>query len=251
MADEVQDFGAIELRLLRAVVAPGQNDVFVVGDAHQRIYATRTSLSTCGLETRGRSKRLRINYRTTRQISAFATALLAGVSVDDLDDESDELRGYRSLRDGPRPEIVIAKSEREEEKAILETLAKWKAAGREEEICLTARTHALLTDRYATLLRTAKLPFVELETESDADAGVGIRLATMHRIKGLEFPRVLIAGIQDGTMPIALGADELPDQAATRDHEERERLLLFVAATRARDELVVTGFGKPSSLLVP
>ncbi len=188
VADEVQDFGATELRLLRAVVAPGQNDVFVVGDAHQRIYATRTSLSTCGLETRGRSKRLRINYRTTRQISGFARALLAGVAVDDLDDESDEPRGYRSLRDGPRPEIVVAKSEREEEKVILENLAKWKAAGREEEICLTARTYALLTERYATILRTAKIPFVELETESDAEAGAAVRLATMHRIKGARVP---------------------------------------------------------------
>lgn len=250
VADEVQDFGATELRLLRAIVAPGQNDILVVGDAHQRIYATRTSLSACGLETRGRSKRLRINYRTTRQVSAFATALLAGVAVDDLDEESDELRGYRSLRDGPRPEVVIAKTEKEEAKVILETLAKWRAVGPYEEICIAARTHALVTDRYATILRTAKIPFVELETESDADAGTGVRLATMHRIKGLEFPRVLIAGIHNGTMPLALGPDDLPDKAAMQDHEERERLLLFVAATRARDELVVTGFGKSSPLVL-
>lgn len=248
IADEVQDLGSVELRLLRAIVAPGPNDVFVVGDAHQRIYATRTSLSACGLETRGRSKRLRINYRTTRQISGFATALLAGVPVDDLDEESDELRGYRSLRDGPRPEVVIAKNVRDEETAILETIARWRTAGRDEEICLTARTHALLTDRYATILKTAKIPFVELETESDADAGPGVRLATMHRIKGLEFPRVLIAGIHDGTMPLALGPEELPDETAKAEHEERDRLLLFVAATRARDELLVTGFGTPSPL---
>jgi superfamily I DNA/RNA helicase/mRNA-degrading endonuclease RelE of RelBE toxin-antitoxin system len=246
VADEVQDFGAPELRLLRALVAPGPNDVFLVGDAHQRIYATRCSLGACGLETRGRSKRLRVNYRTTRQISAFATALLTGVSVDDLDDETDELRGYRSLRDGPRPTILTTDSEREEEKAILDTLARWRKEGRDEEICIAARTHALVGGRYATILKTAGIPYVEIETESDAKAGPGVRLATMHRIKGLEFPRVLIAGVQDGTVPLALGPDELPDEAAKQDHEERERLLLFVAATRARDELVLTGFGAPS-----
>lgn len=98
-------------------------------------------------------------------------------------------------------------------------------------------------------LRSAKIPFVEIETESDADAGPGVRLATMHRIKGLEFPRVFIAGIQEGTMPLVLGPDELPDDGAREEHEERERLLLFVAATRARDELVISGFGKKSPLL--
>jgi superfamily I DNA/RNA helicase len=249
VADEVQDFGAVELRLLRAVAAPGPNDVFVVGDAHQRIYATKTSLGACGLETRGRSRRLKINYRTTRQISAFATSLLAGVSVDDLDEETDELRGYRSLRDGPRPEVVLTKTEREEEKIVLETIGRWRGAGKDEEICLAARTHTLLTGRYAAILRTAKIPFVEIDSESDAAAGPGIRLATMHRIKGLEFPRVLIAGAHAGTVPLSLGPDELPDDVAKAEHDERERLLLFVASTRARDELLIAGFGEPSEFL--
>lgn len=249
VADEVQDFGTSELRLLRAIAAPGENDIFVVGDAHQRIYATRASLSACGLETRGRSRRLRVNYRTTRQISAFATGIIAGVDVDDLDEQSDELRGYRSLRDGPPPVVILAPTEGAEQTTILDTLRRWQLEGRLEEICLVARTHDLLSGRYATILRTAKIPFVEIETETDADAGAGVRLATMHRIKGLEFPRVLLAGVHQGTMPIALGSDELPDETSRKEHEERERLLLFVAATRARDELVITGFGQKSALL--
>jgi superfamily I DNA/RNA helicase len=90
---------------------------------------------------------------------------------------------------------------------------------------------------------------VVVDTDAEADLADGVRLATMHRVKGLEFPRMLLAGVQSGTMPLKLSESALPDNAAREDHVQQERRLLFVAATRARDELVVTGFGAPSPLV--
>ena len=84
-----------------------------------------------------------------------------------------------------------------------------------------------------------------VKTESAPDR-IGVRLATMHRMKGLEFKKVLLCGVQDGNVPLALPEAAFADEASQSDHERRERCLFYVASTRARDELVVTGFGKPS-----
>lgn len=85
-----------------------------------------------------------------------------------------------------------------------------------------------------------------VETDAEADLGDGVRLATMHRVKGLEFPRMLLASVQEGVVPYKLSDEALPDEASREDHVLQERRLLFVAATRARDELVITGYGEPS-----
>jgi superfamily I DNA/RNA helicase len=100
LADEVQDFTAGDLRLLRALVPPGPHDLFLVGDAHQRIYGHQTRLGRCGIEIRGRSRRLRVNYRTTAEISRHSLSLLEGRPIDDLDGGKDDLNGYHSLRQG-------------------------------------------------------------------------------------------------------------------------------------------------------
>ena len=110
LADEVQDLTPPELKLLRAIVSPGPNDLFLVGDAHQRIYGHMARLGTCGIEIRGRARRLKLNYRTTEQIRTRAVAILEGLEVDDLDGGVDSLRGYRSLRTGPA--LVFRHSER-------------------------------------------------------------------------------------------------------------------------------------------
>ncbi len=117
-----------------------------------------------------------------------------------------------------------------------------------EAICLAARTHAFLKDRYETLLSAAGLETVHVLTDPESEAKKpGIRLATMHRLKGLEFARVILAGVQEGTMPLMTGAAD--DEVSLADRELQERCLLYVAATRARDALVITGFGKESPFL--
>ncbi len=87
---------------------------------------------------------------------------------------------------------------------------------------------------------------VKRDPESEA-SNPSVRLATMHRMKGLEFSRVLLAGVQDGSMPLDITMT--PDEVSREEHERQERCLLYVASTRARDELVITGFGKPSKIL--
>lgn len=247
LADEVQDFDAGELRVLRAMVSAGANDLFLVGDGHQRIYGQPVALGGCGIDIRGRSRRLKVNYRTTEQIRNFAVAVLEGQEVDDLDGGSDSLKGYTSLRAGGRPELVHHEDEAAEARFVVDTLRRWLAAGPGAEVCVAARTNALVRDRYQRLLAEAGIPCVLVQTESDdrlpQDA---VRLATMHRMKGLEFRRVLLGGVQAGTVP---ARRRFPDEAARAMHELRERCLFYVASTRARDELVVTGFGGRSPFL--
>ncbi len=244
VADEVQDFSPQALRLLRALVPEGPNDLFVVGDAHQRIYRHQSSLGTCGINIRGRrSRRLTVNYRTTARIRRFAEALLEGMPVDDLDDGLDSLRGYRSLRLGVAPEIAHCPTADAEAALILARVREWLADHDPETLCIAARKRRYLTDRYQPLLEGAGIATTIIEKQENTTAP-GVRLATLHRVKGLEFPLMILASIHEGDMPLALPPDALCDDAARKAHEDGERRLLYVAATRARDALVITGYGR-------
>ena len=245
LADEVQDLSPPELKLLRAIVPPGPNDLFLVGDAHQRIYGHMARLGACGIEIRGRSRRLKLNYRTTEQIRTRAVAILEGLEVDDLDGGVDSLSGYRSLRAGPEPQFQHCERPEHEQRVVLDVLRRWMESTAPEDICLGARTNHLV-ERYTEILDQAGISHVLIKTESTPDRP-GVRLATMHRLKGLEFKNVLLCGVQDGQVPLELPRAAFADTASQVDHLRRERCLFYVAATRARDELVVTGFGKPSS----
>ena len=247
LADEVQDLSPPELKLLRAMVPPGKNDLFLVGDAHQRIYGNMARLGACGIEIRGRSKRLKLNYRTTEQIRTRAVAILEKLEVDDLDGGVDSMTGYRSLRSGPEPRVQHCERLEEERDLILETIRTWLESTPAEDICLGARTNDLI-HRYAEVLAQANIPHVQIKGEA-TPAKSGVRLATMHRLKGLEFKKVLLAGVQAGEVPLELRESALADEASAEDHEKRERCLLYVAMTRARDELVITGFGGKSAFL--
>jgi len=245
VADEVQDFSPSDLRLLRALVPEGPDDLFLVGDAHQRIYGYRTSLSRCGINIRGRrSRRLKINYRTTERIRNWAVALLHGLEIDDLDEGVDTMKGFRSLRPGVDPRIHHWDTPDEEGAFVVETVKSWLEHRSPEQICITARRHALISDRYLPLLEQAGIPAVEIKTDDEASLPSGVRIATMHRVKGLEFPCMLLAAIQAGEIG-RLQNKDFPDDASLQAFLQQERCLVYVAATRARDELVVTGFGEP------
>lgn len=245
LADEVQDLSPPELKLLRAIVPPGPNDLFLVGDAHQRIYGHMARLGACGIEIRGRSRRLKLNYRTTEQIRTRAVTILENLEIDDLDGGVDSLNGYRSLRSGPAPRFHHGERPEDEENALLEVLHEWLESTAPEDICVAARTNELVS-RYAQILSQAGIPNVLIRTEATPDRS-GVRMATMHRLKGLEFKKVVLCGVQGGQVPLALPESSLADQASAADHEQRERCLFYVASTRARDELVITGFGNAST----
>lgn len=249
VADEVQDFRTADLKLLRALVPEGPNDIMVVGDAHQRIYKYQASLGGSGINVIGRSKRLKINYRTTEKIRNWAVALLEGVSVDDLDGGIDSMKGYRSLRTGVAPTIRAFPSATAEVAGIVERLSAWLKNYPPEQICVTARTNNQISQTYKPGLSAAGIACEVISTEGEAKLGPGVRLATMHRMKGLEFPCVVIAGFSESYVPMKLGGEAHGDDASEEDHLKSERCLAHVAATRARDELLITSCGKPSAWL--
>jgi superfamily I DNA/RNA helicase len=245
VVDEAQDFHPEEWKLIRAIVPPATNDLFLVGDAHQRIYGRKVVLRNCGINIQGRSSTLRINYRTTEQIRSWAMAMLQGVAVDDLDGEQDSWTSYTSLLSGPAPEIQHFGSQAEENDFLTQRLEKLLKERQPEDICLVARTNKLVRDCYQGLLKDLGVAYTLLDKHRE---GKGVRLATMHRVKGLEFPVMILASINAGVMPLYL-KDVDGDPAAKAEHDGRERSLLFVAATRARDMLIVTSWGNRSSFL--
>jgi len=228
-------------------VPEGANDLFLVGDAHQRIYGRKVTLKDCGVLIQGRSTNLKINYRTTEQIRNWSMALLQEIEVDDLDGEKDREKGYKSLLSGAAPEVRRFDTAEEEGVFLVETVKELLKHKQPEEICVVARTNKLVEDHYQPLLKAAKVPCVVLEKKNDPGEP-GLRLGTMHRVKGLEFPVMLLAGVNSSVVPMRVPAVE-GDPTARAEHEERERSLLFVAATRARDHLIVTAYGSPSPFL--
>lgn len=247
VVDEAQDFAADGLRLVRAIAGPEHpDDLFLVGDAHQRIYGRPVALSRCGILVRGRrSQTLRVNYRTTGAICRWAMAILADVKVDDLDDGAADRRGYVSLREGPAPELHPRSTTADEERGVVAVV---KAAIDEgtpaEAICVVARTRGPLEDRFGPALERAGLNVVLLEQEEPRQPGV--RLATMHRVKGLEFAIVVMVAIGEHDIPHSTPELRSEDPVMSAQALQRERSLLYVAASRARDELHVFWAGEPS-----
>ena len=174
-------------------------------------------------------------------------ALIQGIDVDDLDGEQDREKGYKSLLSGDAPEVRRFDTAEEEARFLAEAVKELLKHKQAEEICLVARTRKLLEEGYQPLLKAANVPCIVLEKKNEPGEP-GVRLATMHRVKGLEFPAMLVAGVNSGVVPLRVSSVE-GDPTARTEHEERERPLLFVAATRARDHLTITAFGNPSSFL--
>lgn len=252
IVDEAQDMGPQSFRLIRAMV-PGadcRNDVFIVGDAHPRIYRHRVVLSQCGINVRGRSRKLKINYRTTEETRRWATNLLTGVNFDDLDGGLDDQKGYKSLLSGIPPEVHRFPSFREEVDFITKYARRIEGEGEElKATCLVARTNELLKQYESALAGRGISTYLIRRSEAEDRTVPGMRLATMHRVKGLEFDRVIAAGINEGVVPFESTGSVSSDPVVRRESEVHERALLYVAATRAKKEVVVTSFGRTSRFL--
>jgi superfamily I DNA/RNA helicase len=229
IVDETQDFGPQALRLIRAMIAPGVNDLFFVGDGHQRIYSrNRAAMSKCGIDIRGRSRKLYLNYRTTDEIRRQAVAVLEGCSVDDLDDGHDETRRYKSLSHGPVPVLKRMSSLDEVLPAALETIKQWSSSATEdvrETVCVIAPTKRQRDNISHFLERNALQTKTIDENQNAGVAQDRVYMATMHRAKGLEFDRVVVVAPQDWLGEV-------------RDTESY-RKLLYVAISRAKKETAV------------
>ena len=253
IVDEAQDMSAQAFKLIRQMIPGGEqkNDLFIVGDAHQRIYRHKVVLGQCGVNIIGRGRQLKINYRTTEENRHWAVNLLKGINFDDLNGGADDQKGYKSLIHGVIPMVKTTDSFQEEINFIVSYLDKIEQKyGSLNEICLVARTHDLLKQYEGALKAKGKETYFILRSEAEDRRKPGIRLATMHRVKGLEFERVIIAGVNDGIVPLRGEWLKTSDSVIQNESDIHERALLYVAATRAKKEVVVTSFGKPSNFLM-
>lgn len=236
LVDEGQDLSPGHWQMLRALVAPGPDDLFVAEDAHQRIYGPRLVLARFGINVVGRARRLTLNYRTTAQNLRYAMTVLAGGQYVDLEDRPEET-GYRSARTGPEPQVQTVGGLGTELDALADVITGWLA----EDGVVPETIAVLVHDRYRREKVTAGLAERGVQARSiDRDKvrpGQPV-VMTMHRAKGLEFAKVVLVGIGDHSRSEQLRLAAL-DEAEREDALLRDRSLIYVAATRARDELVV------------
>lgn len=250
IVDEGQDLSANAFRLLRSIAGEEhENDIFIVGDAHQRIYKNKAALSRCGINIRGRSSVLRINYRTTEEIRKVAFALLNGISFDDLDDSFDTGDRCQSLTHGSVPEIIATANANEEFDVILAKVKGLIDGGAAaKNICIVTRTHKLLDD-YIAHFTSSGIRCYEIKGNKADDRGLdGIRVATMHRVKGLEFQYVFVVAANNRIIPLVSAIDHT-DAVSEQETMTAEKCLLYVALTRAQKGAYISGYGKMSKFL--
>ena len=250
IVDEGQDFGPSAYRLLRAIAGSEHtNDMFIVGDAHQRIYKNKVTLSRCGINVRGRSGKLRKNYRTTEEIRRRAMNVLEGLSFDDLDDGIDDGKGYISLSHGEQPTVSVYAAQDQEADELIKNIREQIAAGIDpREICVVARTNPLV-DEYKKYLAAAGIDCYEVKRkQADDRSRMGVRLATMHRVKGLEFTIVFIVAANKNYMPLKSAVNKT-DPSEREAAIASERCLLYVAMTRAKKKVMISAYGALSEFL--
>lgn len=250
VVDEAQDLTADQWRLLRAAVPECTDDIFIAGDTHQRIYDNHVTLGDIGIDIAGRSGQLNLNYRTTAEILGWSLSLLRGEPIDDMNGGLDSIARCRSAVHGPEPRMVGFDSSAAEAEFVAGAVKSWISQGVEPaEIGIATRTKwfgKMISD----FLVKDGIPTVGLAEASTTDKAVSI--GTMHRMKGLEFRCVVAAGVGAKMVPEPNAVT--PASVDQRKHDqdiEREKCLLFVACTRAREELLVTWHGEASEFLAP
>ena len=264
--DEAQDVSVAELRFLAALSEDRPNSLFFAGDLGQRIFRAPFSWRKLGVDVRGRSHTLRVNYRTSHQIRSQADRLLPA-KIADVDGIEEDRRGTVSVFNGPAPEIRVLRSEADEIAAVGDWLRGLsKEAGEAADtpsdlgaIGLFVRSSDQIS-RALQAVEEAGLQATQLDTSEatamgkSADASSGLKtprvaVGTMHRAKGLEFPAVGVMACDDEVMPLQARIENVADEADLEDVYNTERHLLYVACTRARDRLLVTGVSPASEFL--
>ena len=265
VVDEVQDLDAPALHLVAALsgnsaTVANPNSLMLVGDAHQRIYGRRVSLAACGIQTKGRSKTLKMNYRCTQKIRLRAESILAGVPVDDLDGGMATLRGGRSLVLGKAPDETRFDSVDELVKYIEKTIKGWMDADNanaDEDNKKTYSDYAILmpsngeVDKMVQMLSNTWLAAEKVVGDVNvASQTPAVRVMTLHRAKGLEFSGVVLVASQGKWPRKPTGFDSLSD-SEQETLLVREKSLLYVGMTRAMSHVLLTGIGPAPDELSP
>lgn len=247
VADEAQDMGVAEMRLLAAMTGGRPDGLFLAGDLGQRIFQTPFSWKALGIDVRGRSQTLRINYRTSHQIRAQADGLLPS-SIADVDGLVENRRGTVSVFNGPPPDIKIVGDEQRE----ITEVGAWIRARLEEkyvppEIGVFVRSEAQI-ERAVKAIKAADAEYTVLGEDVAPSEGK-VSISTMHLAKGLEFRGVVVMSCDDGVLPLQERIEDVSDESDLEEVYNTERHLLYVACTRARDRLIVTGVDPASEFL--
>ncbi len=247
VVDEAQDIGIAHLRFFAALGADRPNALFFAGDIGQRIFQQPFSWKALGVDIRGRSRTLRVNYRTTHQIRMQADRLL-GPQLTDTDDNREDRSDTVSVFNGPPPTLSVLKNEREEIKTVASWLRDRATAGVcPHEMGVFVRSAAQL-DRAKAAAEKSGMPFKVLDEHVET-AGGHLSLSTMHLAKGLEFRVVAVMGCDDEVIPLQERIETVGDDADLQEVYDTERHLLYVACTRARDHLLVTSVEPASEFL--
>jgi UvrD-like helicase C-terminal domain/AAA domain len=247
VVDEAQDLGVAELRFLAAITPEGPDGLFFAGDLGQRIFQQPFSWLALGVDVRGRSQVLKVNYRTSHQIRQSADRLLSTV-VRDADGLAEDRTGTVSVFDGPLPEIKIVADEEGEIAAVADFLRCAIAAGTApHEIGVFVRSDAQLP-RARGAAKEAGVGVLEL-SEQAADPGERISIGLMHLAKGLEFKAVAVMACDQEVLPLQERIETVTDEVELEDVYETERQLFYVACTRARDRLMVSGVAPGSEFM--
>lgn len=247
VVDEAQDLGVPELRLLAAIAPSKPNALFFAGDLGQRIFQQPFSWFTLGVDVRGRSQTLKVNYRTSHQIRRAADRLLPKV-VRDVDSLEEERFGTVSVFNGPDPLIAIHADAKAEVAAVGQWISQAITDGiKPSEVGIFVRTRNQI-DRARAATTVAGYEVMELSERGDDPAG-HISIGTMHLAKGLEFKAVVVMACDDEVLPLQSRVESVADEVDLDDVYETERQLLYVACTRARDRLLVSGVAPASEFL--
>ncbi len=248
--DEAQDMHQEGFRLLRALIPEAENDLFIVGDAHQRIYSRKVVLGRCGIHVRGRrSLRLNVNYRTTEQIRQKAIEVIRHLEFDDLDGDVDRGNDI-SLFSGADPIIRSFRNSAEEKKYIVSRIRKLIEKGvKRDEIAILVPTNDGVAVMEKNMDKKNNIPVDKLSAKSNPGQSK-VQCGTMHNSKGLEFRVVFIAEANEDNLPnsgVLKAKQNEPDELEAYLNEQRS--LLYVAMTRAREQVFITSYGPLTSLL--
>ncbi|WP_009882850.1 UvrD-helicase domain-containing protein [Brevibacterium aurantiacum] len=249
LVDEGQDLSSGHWMFLRALARRGRDDMFIGEDSHQRIYGNKVVLSRFGINIVGRSRRLTLNYRTTEQNLAFGLNILSGGSFTDLEDSAESVEGYRSLRAGVAPLVRGFGTLDEELEFVASQLNRWLAESEDDTTLKPEQIAVLVRSDPGKAARRLGDYGVGVQSVGKGLIKEGLPVAmTMHRAKGTEFRNVVIMHAGSDEIPSKLNARFQPEDYIA-DFNLRERSLLYVAATRARDRLVVTSAGEPNKFV--
>jgi superfamily I DNA/RNA helicase len=241
VVDEIQDLTAAVMQLIRKIIPEGENDIFLVGDGLQRIYPGSYVLSRLGIDIVGRGALLRYNYRNTQEILQAAYTMMENQTYDDLDEEeASVMEPELSIRYGDKPIIHReADFDAEVEWVVSKILELKESRGyHDRDFAVLYRWRKSYIGRLKRKLEESGLKYVRISNEAGSYFGPGVKLTTFHSSKGLEFKVVFVVGATDSLFvpkdDATLSGPELEEYLA------RERSLLYVAMTRARDLLYIT-----------